>query len=247
MKKLFKSPVIILAIALVLIAASGIGATRAAIVYQSAAESVNFETAQLSVALQEGAEGTDYATVEDRVADNATSYGLTFPGIDRDNFKIGNTYSENVQVYNSGTYDEYVRLIVTKSWYKDGVKDTTLDPSLISLGKVADFSNDWIEVAGSSPEQTIYYLNKPLSPGYGAQLFNTITVSDTVMQYVTTTEKKSDTYTTITNEYKYNGQSFFIEIEVDAVQTHNTVEAIKGAWGIDVTSTDVDGGTITLK
>lgn len=254
MKKLLKSPVIILVAALVFIGASGVGATRAALVYQSNAESVNFETAQLSVALQEGSlteEGSiSYTRVEDTYeGGKVTSYALTFPSIDKDNFQVGTTYPEYVQVTNTGSYDEYVRLIVTKSWYKDGAKDTTLDPALIELGTEDGIESDWIVQDGPSKEQTIYYLKNPLQAGYSAKLFNSIRVNNTVMEEVTSHETKSadGTYTTITNEYKYNGQSFYIEIEVDAVQTHNAVEAIHGAWGIDVESTEVDGGTITLK
>ena len=41
-------------------------------------------------------------------------------------------------------------------------------------------------------------------------------------------------YKTITTVYDYDGYSFQIEAEVDAVQTHNAVDAIKSAWGVDV-------------
>ena len=34
--------------------------------------------------------------------------------------------------------------------------------------------------------------------------------------------------------YDYDGASFVVEAEVDAVQTHNAQSAIKSAWGVDV-------------
>ena len=33
---------------------------------------------------------------------------------------------------------------------------------------------------------------------------------------------------------RYDGYSFQVEAEVDAVQTHNAQDAIKSAWGVDV-------------
>ena len=39
---------------------------------------------------------------------------------------------------------------------------------------------------------------------------------------------------TITYVYEYNGYTFSVDVEVDAVQTHNAQAAIKSAWGVDV-------------
>ena len=47
------------------------------------------------------------------------------------------------------------------------------------------------------------------------------------------TEDKNG-YKTITTVYDYDGYSLQIEAEVDAVQIHNAVDAIKSAWGVDV-------------
>ena len=41
-------------------------------------------------------------------------------------------------------------------------------------------------------------------------------------------------WTTVTMTYDYDGASFVVEAEVDAVQTHNAQSAIKSAWGVDV-------------
>lgn len=40
---------------------------------------------------------------------------------------------------------------------------------------------------------------------------------------------------TIMMDYTYDGISFAIDIEADAVQTHNAEDAIRSAWGRDVT------------
>ena len=39
----------------------------------------------------------------------------------------------------------------------------------------------------------------------------------------------------ITLDYDFDGVRFVMEAEVDAVQTHNAQDAIKSAWGVDVT------------
>ena len=40
---------------------------------------------------------------------------------------------------------------------------------------------------------------------------------------------------TIRTVYLHDGAYMSVEAEVDAVQTHNAEEAIKSAWGVDVT------------
>ena len=39
-------------------------------------------------------------------------------------------------------------------------------------------------------------------------------------------------------KYTYDGYTFTLEAEVDAIQTHNAKDAIKSAWGIDVNVND---------
>ena len=52
-------------------------------------------------------------------------------------------------------------------------------------------------------------------------------------------------WTTVRTAYDYDGATFVVEAEVDAVQTHNAQSAIKSAWGVDV---EVAGdGTLRLR
>ena len=51
--------------------------------------------------------------------------------------------------------------------------------------------------------------------------------------FVLSVLKKAETENGQTS-YLYNGYRFFLEAEVDAVQTHNAEDAIKSAWGVDV-------------
>lgn len=229
MKKFIKNPLVILAVAVVLLAGSSIGATRAAVVYQSARDDITFRTAQIGVELRENGKSLG--------EDNTLSLGF-----DDNKFVIGKTFTENVSVVNNSSeeykYDEYVRVIVTKSWVNaDGTKNTTLAPELIQLG----IEDGWVPVEGSNKEQTTYYMLNPLEFGKEAKLINSLTVKDEITKHITNTTSGQ----TITTTYDYNGKSFMIEVEVDAVQTHNAKDAIKAAWGIDVTVSE--DGTISLQ
>jgi hypothetical protein len=75
-------------------------------------------------------------------------------------------------------------------------------------------------------------------------LINSVTVSNKVTTQVTETQSADANLAgTITNVYDYNGKSFSINVEVDAVQTHSAADAILGAWGVKATF-GADGTTI---
>lgn len=64
-------------------------------------------------------------------------------------------------------------------------------------------------------------------------------------EVVETTTENGKVYKTITYEYEYEGYTFEIQADVDAVQTHNVVDAIKSAWGVDVVISE--DGTLSLE
>ena len=243
MKKLFKNPLTLFALAIVLIAGSSVGAASAAFVYTTEAQQVNFSTAQISVALEEANSDNNYNQVEKLSFENMQS--------DNDNggIKIGKKYDEKVRVTNNSNqttgYAEYVRVIVTKSWKnKEGVKDTTLSPELIKL----DIADGWyLDTTASTSEQSVYYLTSPLANGASKDFISAITLDNEIVTKgaVTTSETDDKGYTTITTTYEYNGQTFNVDLEVDAVQTHNAVDAIRGAWGVTATTDKADDGNIT--
>jgi hypothetical protein len=227
--KFLQGPVLPIA-AVALLAMSVVGSTRAVFTAQTDDEfTARLETATLSVALLENDSeiGEDGTLLKDLVSEG-------------ESFKIGTTYPEKISVQNNGNYDEYVRVIITKSWkYKNGNTDTTLDPDLIKL-TFAD-SGNWIEDPNAdTKEQTIYYYTKPVAKDEVVDLVTALTVDQSVTTLVTT----EGTSGTITTTYDYDGKAFSIEAEVDAVQTHSAEDAILGAWGINVTVDDADG-TIT--
>jgi hypothetical protein len=241
MKNKLKNPLVVLALGLIIIASGSAGAARAAIVLQSASERVNFSTATISVEIQEQTED-GFETVEKELA---------FPEVAKDDkFKIGKEYEEIVRVVNNSNeetgYSEYVRVVVRKNWFKDG-KSTNLDPELITL-KVAD--GWYLNPDESTSEQEVYYMTTPLACGNAAEFLKSIKIEDKLVTYVETkpyVEDGTEIAGTIVNEYLYNGQSFQIEIQADAVQTHNGADAIYAAWGIRATcDTEDDGNIVTI-
>ena len=153
-----------------------------------------------------------------------------------DNFKLGKRYSYEISVKNSGDIDTYVRMIIKKTIQDaNGDKDTTISPELIEL----EFSNeDWIIAEDqSTPERTVCYYKKILEMGSTTpNLINSIKVDNSIGKI--SAEKlvtDENGYETIEVGYAGAEKSFNLDMEVDAVQTHNAADAIKSAWGVDVT------------
>lgn len=160
-----------------------------------------------------------------------------------DTFTPGKKYNEAINVKNSGTIDTFVRVIITKSWQdKEGKKNTTLSPDLIELNFLTD--NGWqIAKDQSTTERTVLYYTKAVATGDSTPaLSDTIRINPSIAKDVT---KHVDGYT-ITYTYKYDGYTFHVDAEVDAVQTHNAKDAIKSAWGVDVNVSD-DETTMSLQ
>jgi hypothetical protein len=244
MKKIIKNPLIILAAGVLILAGSSVGATRAAMTYSEAAERVEFETDALYVDIQEEQGSAGYVSVG---GPKHTVGVLSLTSVknqitDKNPLQVGSVYDENVKIQNTSTgdYDEYVRVLVRKSWVKNnGEKDTRLDPSLIEL----QVTSDWFEdSAKTTTEGTIYYCKKPVPAGTGIQFIDGISFGDGILEGVTTKDVTEDG-TIVKNVYAYDGKTFQIEIRVDAVQTHHAEEAILGAWGVHATVND--SGEIT--
>ena len=234
MKKLNKLTAILLVVSAVLLLSSAIGSTRAALTYYSDNYVAQVDVNQIGVSLIENGE-VIVATSYGQTDDNEAAYkGKLLTGIK--DFSLGKTYQEELAVGNNGTIDSYVRVILTKSWVDaEGKKDTTLDPALIKLNLTG---NGWVEdQEASTTERTVLYYTDILAVGETTSLFADAfkvdeSLSTKVYETVTTDENG---YTTIKYEYVYDGYTFFLEAEVNAVQTHNAEDAIKSAWGVDVT------------
>lgn len=187
-------------------------------------------------------------------------------------FVPGRTYKEKISVENSGTINEYVRVTIYKYWTDpsgnkvftpaDGAPakgNTTqgLSPDLIRLNYInqddGSGNGDWILdplESSETEERTVFYYNKLLLAGEDTSatpLTDTLTIDRSVADKVTekTVETTEDGYRVIRTSYDYDGWRFNVEAHVDAVQEHNAEDAIRSAWGRDVTFRE--DGTLSLE
>ena len=216
-----KSIIILLALAVILLVGSALGSTSAALSYYSDNYTANLAVSEIGVALVENGNETSEKLLANMVGEN-------------EKIQLGKKYPEELTVRNTGEIDQYVRVSIVKSWMKDGKKVTSLSPDLIDLNLTG---NGWIEDKNASTEErTVLYYSGILAGGEEAPIFaDTIRIDGSVATQATKETVKSENgYTTITTTYKYDGVTFNLEAQVDAVQTHNAQDAIKSAWGVDV-------------
>ena len=245
-KKSFpKKPALILTAAALLLVGSTVGSTRAALTYYSENYSAQMNMQSIGVSLLEN---DKVVSSRDYVSNNewkGTSEGTLLTNLlgKDETFTPGKKYNEAISVKNSGTIDTFVRVIITKSWQdEEGKKNTELSPDLIELNFLTD--NGWqIAKTQSTRERTVLYYTKAVAAGDTTPaLSDTLRIDPKIATEVEKTVKDK----TITYTYKYNGYTFHIDAEVDAVQTHNAKDAIKSAWGVDVNVSD-DETTMSLQ
>ena len=245
-KKSFpKKPALILTAAALLLVGSTVGSTRAALTYYSENYSAQMNMQSIGVSLLEN---DKVVSSRDYVSNNewkGTSEGTLLTNLlgKDETFTPGKKYNEAISVKTSGTIDTFVRVIITKSWQdKEGKKNPKLSPDLIELNFLTD--NGWqIAKDQSTTERTVLYYTKAVAAGDSTPaLSDTIRIKPSIAKDVT----KHVDGNTITYTYKYNGYTFHIDAEVDAVQTHNAKDAIKSAWGVDVNVSD-DETTMSLQ
>ena len=245
MKKVFRSPIFsaaLLLLAVFLLAFGSVGGTRAALNIESDIYDSQIRLGNISVALLENEK---FIASDGQRGDILTS--LVGEG---ESFQIGRSYDTVLQVQNSapsieqGGIAQMVRVSVYKYWVNhngrrlendwidgEGKKKVFLDPDLIDLHFVT--GNGWViddEVSVGSKERSVLYYQNILNPGETSTPFaDKLTVKSDVLKYVkeTITEDGSKTV----YNYAYNGIGFVVEVQVDAVQTHNGDAARISAWG----------------
>ncbi len=224
-----------------LLLASTVGSTRAALTYYSENYEMRIEVPSIGVSLVENgsvAGSRNYVGNEWKESGGELLQNM-LPG-ENEKLVLGKKYDEVLKVRNSGTIDSYVRVILYKNWTKDGEKaDTELSPDLIELNLTG---NGWIvDEDASTAERTVLYYTRVLPSGQETSPFSDwIRIAPSIGDKVTETRTTADGWTTVMTEFAYDGYRFNIKVEADAVQTHNAAEAVKSAWGVDV-SIGADG------
>lgn len=244
--------------AVLLFAGGGVAGTKAALNIRSELYRAHFYLNHLQVHLLENGEdvcgGHNDLDGSSKVTGNlATSLGyqsISEPGA----VDPGKLYEERIAAQNGNNVDEFVRLTIRKYWVqtgkaKDGtyfiktdkkgnpVKAENMDPKWIHLtynGSEAGNTEAWTEnKSEATDESRTFYLKKDLDPNKpSADLFNKIMIDPKVAEIGRVDEKTDGNKTIYTYIYKYDGCAFFIEADVQAIQTHNATQAIRSQWGV---------------
>ena len=238
-KKILTSPVTTIAafvLAAGLLLFSSVGGARAALTYYSETYTSRIQMYDIGVSLVENDKEIswrDYSSAGDGTWNEHTGVLLESMLPEGEKLTLGKKYREELKVRNTGTINQYVRVNIYKYWLDaNGVKMRDLSPDLIDLNLV-----NWIEDEGArTKERTVLYYNKLLyALGQGTSetpLFaDSLVIDDSIAKKVSQETQTNGNYTTIVTTYDYDGVSFRVEVEVDAVQEHNAEDAVWSAWG----------------
>ena len=231
--------VVLFALAVVMLLGGSIGGTRAALTYYSETYTSRIQMYDIGVSLLENdreISWRDYSSAGDGTWNENTGTLLENMLPEGETLTLGKRYQENLKVRNTGTINQYVRVNIYKYWLDaEGKKLRDLSPDLIDLNLV-NLGTDWIEDEGArTPERTVLYYNKLLYAEGNGVSETPLVIDDSIAKKVSQETKKEGAYTTITTTYDYDGVSFRIEVEVDAVQEHNAEDAVWSAWGKRIT------------
>lgn len=241
-KKSFKmNPVFLLVAAAILLMTSAVGSTQAALTYYSETYTAGTTLSRIGVTLVENDQDVSWRDYIEEGEWREHSGTLLNNLLSTDEeLVLGKSYDEVLKVRNTGEIDTYVRVILTKSWQDDqGVKNPMLSPDMIDLNIVTG-ENGWVtDDASTTPERMVLYYTKALPIGETTPAFTDTlridpAIGTKVTEYVETKTENGREYKTIVYEFDYDGYTFVIRADIDAVQTHNVVAAVKSAWGVDV-------------
>lgn len=227
------------AAALFLLMFSAVGSTRAALTYYSENYSAQMSAQHIGVTLNENGSAVSRRNYKANDTWEETSGVLLTALNDPDkNVVPGTAFEEALSVTNSGSIDLYVRVVVRRYWRDaEGKKDPYLSPELIDL-HLPEGSGWVVDDSASTPERLVLYYRDILPAGaVTAALSDTLTIDPAVAGKVSVEDRGNGVVATV---YDYNGYTFCLEAEADAVQTHNGADAVKSAWGVDVVI-DPDG------
>ena len=223
-----------------------VGFARATLI-ESADYQSQFEMYDIGVTLNENGKALAWRNYDKNNQDWAVNGSASlFANLKELRYSV--TYPELLTVTNSGQIDEYVRVTVYKYWINEkGDKVSDLDLDLIVLGFTE--SSDWIiDENYSTDERIVLYYTKVLA-GTKTQaggettpaFMETMRIDGSIKDHVSQTIVKEDYengYKVITTIYEYDGKSICVDVEVDAIQTHNAEDAALSAWGRQITITD---------
>ena len=167
----------------------------------------------------------------------------------------GMAYDEEIRAENRQDVSEFVRMTIRKYWVvtdKDGnvvkvqnaagkmvpKKTTDLRPDQIILMYQGseECNPKWQEIKQETTDESTTYIYTDLLKGgeRTAPIFDQLKIDKSVaaVRDLRLDEKRStDSKKIYTVFYQYDGYAFYIEAEVQAIQTHNAQDAIESQWG----------------
>lgn len=248
---------ILFAVAVLLLLGSVAGSSQAALTYYSENYSAELQMFDIGVTLVENGKDVSWRNYTQR--DDVwyeggtgllTNMLYTGPGGEQEALQLEKNYEEALCVKNSGNIDEYVRVIIYRYWVdeekeSDGTpvpveerrKRIDISPDYIRLspwrgenteqGGALSYNGWVLDEAASTSERMVLYYTGVLGTGETTPNFaETLAISKNVAERFRISGSDG--------KYIYGNEEFVLEVEADAVQTHNAVDAIKSAWGIDV-------------
>lgn len=224
-----------------LLLTSTIGSAQAALTYFSEVYNSQVELYNIGVTLMENGEPVafrDYGNEADGNWEESGTMLLANMLEEGESLQLGRAYPEALTVKNSGSIEEFVRVNVCKYWVqvKDGqeVKRQDLSPDLIKLE--LDNTDKWVEdQAAATAERMVLYYTEPLGVGETTLPFSkTLAIDGGVAKFVTKRTVQEEGRTITRTVFDYDGLEFRLDVEANAVQTHNAEDAIISAWGRQV-------------
>lgn len=245
-KKFLTSPKVsvgIFILAAVLLLFSSVGGARAALTYYSETYSSQMRLDNIGVTLMENGADVAWRNYGSKSDDrwDTSGVGVLLSHLPEDeegqtDLTVGKAYTEELKVRNSGDIGQYVRVTIYRYWVDEkGDKTQEMNPAWIHLNLVN--SGQWLEdTAAATDERTVLYYDQVLEPGRESAIFSDeLFIDNDVTRKVELQTAKSDNgYTVIESVYEYDGATFCLEVQVDAVQEHNGEDAIRSAWGREV-------------
>ena len=255
MKKRLNNRTVLIAfvVTAVLFLFTAIGATRAALIVSGVYDS-RFEMYDIGVELNENGKALAWRTFNKNSRDWDVNGEVSLFG-NLKQVRYGVVYPEALSVRNSGQIDEYVRVTIYKYWLdKDGNKNMKMDPDLIQLTLLTGDNNWIVDKAYTTRERTVLYYTQILkgsksvrngetTPDFASKMMLDPDIKNYVIQEKTSVDEETG-YTIISTEYVYDGCTFCVDVQVDAIQTHNAEDAALSAWGRAIVI--ADDGTLEL-
>ena len=254
MKKFFRSKTgtaLLFVLAVALLTAGSIGGTRAVLNIESAIYESQIELTDIGVSLTENGEvisRRDYVQRSDGIWTAYTGDLITKMVEDAGDSEllIGKRYNVEFGAKNTGNIPEYARVTIYRYWVDSngrklpygwfngsGTKRLDLNPELIQI----HFCNEdlWTVDEGAPTakgERIVLYYNGILSVGEEKIFADGVTINSDIAKIYNVRTETADGVTRTIYTYAYDGLGAVLEMQVDAVQTHNADSARTSAWGL---------------